>query len=145
MLKCQFFLLGKSETSAVHIKPPPKCVPVKVKACRHFYNHTRMPNFLDHRKLRLAKFSLHILRGYIKRHVASCRQPLTLFLCSLFLPKCTEESNVPALPCRRLCRRVKQHCKTFFLSLGFTKDDFNCNVFPREKNQSCLKGILLFN
>ena len=101
-----FHSVATTKTS-LKTRPEHKCEPLRIQTCKRFYNHTRMPNFLNQKSQRSVKTSLQRSRRYLKKEKSTCREPLRLFLCSLYVPKCSG-SLVPELPCRSLCRKVKK-------------------------------------
>lgn len=58
-----------------------------------------------------------------------CYQLVSLFLCSLFVPKCSP-SGTPVPPCATLCNETMHRCGFFFDVFGLSLPDYlNCKLF----------------
>lgn len=77
------------------------CEPIRVKLCQDIgYNLTGMPNLAGHDLQSDADFTLQTFTPLIQY---GCSAQLHLFLCSVYVPMCTEKVPEPIGPCRGLC------------------------------------------
>nr|CAI5823282.1 unnamed protein product [Callosobruchus analis] len=116
------------------------CEPIRVDMCLMWYNMTSMPNLggndiQQEADLQLKSFSPLIQYG--------CSQNLKLFLCSVYVPMCTEKVSNPIGPCRGLCEGVRSRCFPVLQGFGFPwPDALNCSRFPVTNNHEhmCIEG-----
>ncbi|XP_028137782.2 frizzled-4-like [Diabrotica virgifera virgifera] len=116
------------------------CEPIRVEMCMMWYNSTSMPNLggndiQQEADLQLQSFSPLIQYG--------CSQNLKLFLCSVYVPMCTEKVTNPIGPCRGLCEGVRSRCYPVLQGFGFPwPDALNCSRFPEINNHEhmCIEG-----
>lgn len=116
------------------------CEPIRVEMCMMWYNSTSMPNLggndiQQEADLQLQSFSPLIQYG--------CSQNLKLFLCSVYVPMCTEKVTNPIGPCRGLCEGVRSRCYPVLQGFGFPwPDALNCSRFPEVNNHEhmCIEG-----
>lgn len=117
------------------------CEPIKIEICKGIgYNETSMPNLVGHEMqtdvdLTLQTFSPLISYG--------CSAQLNFFLCSAYLPMCTEKVNKVIGPCRSLCEAVRARCHPVLSSFGFHwPNTLDCNRFPKDNNHEnmCMQG-----
>ncbi|CAG9856355.1 unnamed protein product [Phyllotreta striolata] len=116
------------------------CEPIRVDMCVMWYNSTSMPNLggndiQQEADLQLQSFSPLIQYG--------CSQNLKLFLCSVYVPMCTEKVSNPIGPCRGLCEGVRSRCYPVLQGFGFPwPDALNCSRFPEVNNHEhmCIEG-----
>ncbi|KAF7279327.1 hypothetical protein GWI33_007418 [Rhynchophorus ferrugineus] len=118
------------------------CEPIRVDMCRGLgYNMTGMPNLNGNDVLQQeADYNLKSFSPLIE---FGCSQHLKLFLCSVYVPMCTEKVANPIGPCRGLCENVKSLCFPVLQSFGFPwPEALNCSRFPRENNHEhmCMEG-----
>lgn len=111
----------------------PRCEKISTSLCQHLgYNTTMMPNFMGHEDQRDAASGLEVYKDLLNHN---CSSFLRLFVCSVFVPLCSE--HVPgAIPaCRGLCEEVKRDC---FATLQFARvgwpAEFDCSKFPEPPN-----------
>lgn len=111
----------------------PKCEKITVKFCSNIeYNKTMMPNMLGHSKQDDAGQAVYQYSLAMKQ---KCHPDVQLFLCSLYLPVCTNPG--PLLPCRSLCLSVRNSCERLLQSFNITlSPDLDCAKFP-EDNTLC--------
>jgi len=117
------------------------CEPIRVKLCQDIgYNLTGMPNFGGHDLQSDADFTLQTFTPLIQY---GCSAQLHLFLCSVYVPMCTEKVPQPIGPCRGLCETVRSRCVPVLQGFGFAwPAALNCSKFPRENNHEhmCMEG-----
>ncbi|KAK4829034.1 hypothetical protein QYF61_001839 [Mycteria americana] len=68
---------------------------------------------------------------------------LMFFLCSVYVPMCTEKINIPIGPCGGMCLSVKRRCEPVLKEFGFAwPDSLNCSKFPpqNDHNHMCMEG-----
>lgn len=101
-----FFCLVLTENSAG--EPLRTCEPIGVELCMGLgYNMTGMPNLGGNDAQQDADYSLKSFTPLIQY---GCSQQLKLFLCSVYVPMCTEKVANPIGPCRGLCESVRSRC-----------------------------------
>ncbi|CAB0003610.1 unnamed protein product [Nesidiocoris tenuis] len=134
MLPAMFALLLVPAIVAGH-----KCEPITIPMCRELgYNFTVMPNFAGHEDQNLAEREL---KNFMPLVHYNCSSHLRFFLCSVFVPFCSEHV-VGAIPsCRSLCEEVQTDCQPVMESFHFTwPAQFNCSKFPAgDKNGLCMQ------
>ena len=117
------------------------CSPIQTSICRDLgYNVTGMPNIVKHKSIQDAELTLQTFSPLIEY---GCSSNLRFFLCSSYLPMCTEKVFMPIGPCRPLCETVKRKCQPVLIDFGFPwPDTLNCSQFPPENNQKhmCMEG-----
>lgn len=58
-----------------------------------------------------------------------CSPFLRLFVCSVFVPFCSEEAADTVPPCRGFCEEVHRDCLSVILEAGLTwPEGFNCSM-----------------
>ncbi|KAH3727072.1 frizzled-4-like [Dreissena polymorpha] len=117
------------------------CEPLKIELCKDLaYNVTGMPNVAGHDSVKDAEISMRTFSPLIHY---GCSSRLRFFLCSAFLPMCTEKVKETIGPCRPLCEGVKRKCQPVLEDFGYPWPDvLNCSNFPVENNQDhmCMQG-----
>lgn len=84
------------------------CEPIRVELCMGLgYNMTGMPNLGGNDVQQEADYNL---KSYMPLIQYGCSQQLKLFLCSVYVPMCTEKVANPIGPCRGLCESVRSRC-----------------------------------
>ncbi|MBV98981.1 Frizzled-4, partial [Eschrichtius robustus] len=67
----------------------------------------------------------------------------SFFLCSVYVPMCTEKVNIPIGPCGGMCLSVKRRCEPVLKEFGFAwPESLNCSKFPpqNDHNHMCMEG-----
>ncbi|KAF5291472.1 hypothetical protein FQR65_LT01784 [Abscondita terminalis] len=117
------------------------CEPIKVELCTNLgYNATGMPNLGGNELQQDAEYTLKTFSPLIQY---GCSSQLKLFLCSVYVPMCTEKVMNPIGPCRSLCENVRSRCYPVLEGFGFPwPDTLNCSRFPEENNHEhmCMEG-----
>ncbi|XP_071052159.1 frizzled-4-like [Onthophagus taurus] len=118
-----------------------QCEPIRMEICRGLgYNLTAMPNLGGNEYQEEAEFYLKTFQPLIN---FGCSPQLNLFLCSVYVPMCTEKVSHPIGPCRGLCEGVRDLCFPVLEKFGFPwPETLNCTKFPIENNQEhmCMEG-----
>lgn len=117
------------------------CEPIRVEMCKNFgYNMTGMPNLGGNDLQQEANYCLKTFDPLIQY---GCSKHLKLFLCSVYVPMCTEKVENPIGPCRGLCENVYTKCIPVLENFGFSwPEALNCTRFPIENNHEhmCMEG-----
>ncbi|KAB0793095.1 hypothetical protein PPYR_12715 [Photinus pyralis] len=117
------------------------CEPIRVELCTNLgYNATGMPNLGGNELQQDAEYTLKTFSPLIQY---GCSSQLKLFLCSVYVPLCTEKVLNPIGPCRSLCENVRSRCYPVLEGFGFPwPDALNCSRFPEENNHEhmCMEG-----
>ncbi|XP_017782539.1 PREDICTED: frizzled-4-like [Nicrophorus vespilloides] len=117
------------------------CEPIRINMCRGLgYNMTGMPNLGGNELQQEAEYYLTTFTPLIQY---GCSSHLKLFLCSVYVPMCTEKVAKPIGPCRGLCESVRSRCYPVLHGFGFPwPDALNCSHFPEENNHvhMCMEG-----
>ncbi|XP_014271550.1 frizzled-10-B [Halyomorpha halys] len=116
-----------------------KCEVINISMCKELgYNNTVMPNVLGHEDQSVAERELQTFMPLVHYN---CSRHLRFFLCSVFVPFCSEHV-VGAIPsCRGLCEEVQSDCRPVMESFHLPwPSQFNCSQFPMaEKNGLCMQ------
>ncbi|CAB3364860.1 Hypothetical predicted protein [Cloeon dipterum] len=117
------------------------CEPIRVNLCDKIgYNVTGFPNLVGHELQSDAETTLKTFAPLIK---FGCSARLPFFLCSVYVPMCTEKVAEPIGPCRKLCESVKSRCQPVLTGVGLPwPTALQCHKFPKENNhqQMCMEG-----
>ncbi|XP_003740054.1 frizzled-4 [Galendromus occidentalis] len=117
------------------------CEPIEFEFCKGIgYNYSGMPNFFNHETQEDARQNYLTFVPLIKY---SCSSQLVFFLCSVYVPMCTDKVPFPIGPCRPLCESVRSSCEPTLNSFGFSwPEQMNCTNFPKENSDTemCMKG-----
>ena len=114
-----------------------KCVKIEAPMCKQLvgagykyakmYNMTMFPNLLLHRNQEEAGLELHQFFPLVR---VGCSEFLQLFLCSIYLPVCTNGPS-PIPPCRSLCEKSRKGCEPIMTKFGFRwPQTLTCAKFP---------------
>lgn len=117
------------------------CSPMQAEICKDVgYNVTGMPNVVNHPTVQDAELTLQTFFPLIQY---GCSSNLRFFLCSAYLPMCTEKVLEPIGPCRPLCETVRRKCQPVLIEFGFPwPEALNCSKFPPSNNHKhmCMPG-----
>ncbi|XP_071044558.1 frizzled-4 [Parasteatoda tepidariorum] len=117
------------------------CEPIRIDSCKNIgYNVTGMPNFVGHDMQHDAQLQIQTFMPLIQY---GCSSRLSFFLCSVYVPMCTDKVPQPIGPCRSLCESVQERCEPVLLEFGFQWPvALNCSQFPPVNNEKhmCMEG-----
>ncbi|XP_053610907.1 frizzled-4 [Plodia interpunctella] len=117
------------------------CEPIKVAMCKNIgYNQTGMPNLARHSLQADADVTLQTFSPLVQY---GCSPQLDLFLCTVYVPMCTDKVALPIGPCRGLCETVYARCYPVLQGFGFQwPAELDCSLFPAENNHEhmCMEG-----
>eukprot|EP00112_Aurelia_sp_Birch-Aquarium-sp1_P009277 Seg205.8 transcript_id=Seg205.8/GoldUCD/mRNA.D3Y31 product=Frizzled-4 protein_id=Seg205.8/GoldUCD/D3Y31 len=124
-----FVLEGSCHFHDLYEETPWKCENITSGFCKKMkYNVTHMPNILNNANQVHAQMELVT---YIPLVRVKCSSELELFLCSVYIPYCTEKVRQPIMACRTLCERVYKSCFPTMSKYGFGwPSNLNCSRFP---------------
>ncbi|KAK3096836.1 hypothetical protein FSP39_003804 [Pinctada imbricata] len=118
-----------------------QCDPIKIEMCKGLgYNNTGMPNLVGHMVQQDAELQLHTFMPLIQY---GCSKQLKFFLCSVYVPMCTEKVVDPIGPCRPMCLSVQRRCQPVLHEFGYPWPlALNCSKFPpkNDQNHMCMDG-----
>ena len=136
MLILSHHVLGAAGTEAVRT-----CEPIRFEMCKGLgYNVTGMPNLVGHRDQQDASLQLQTFTPLIQY---GCSNQLKFFLCSVYVPMCTEKVMAPIGPCRPMCESVRRRCQPVLNEFGYPwPTALNCSKFPphNDQNHMCMDG-----
>lgn len=119
-----------------------ECESIVVSMCRPVlrYNSTATPNLVGHESQPEAE---HELKSFQPLLEYGCSSRLRFFLCSSYLPLCTDKVHALVGPCRPLCEDVRRRCESVLNRFGFLwLSSLNCSRFPPQSDQNhmCMDG-----
>lgn len=101
---------------------------------------TGAPNLVGHENQDEARYQF---RTFLPLIQYKCSSQLQFFLCSVYVPLCTEKVIKPIGPCRPLCESVKLRCGPVLAQFDFPwPHGLECDKFPAENNDQtmCMEG-----
>nr|AID23668.1 frizzled-11 [Hofstenia miamia] len=106
-----------------------KCQPITVPMCLNLgYNMTTMPNPFGQLTQEEAGLEVHQFWPLVE---INCASELKFFLCSMYVPFCTEDYPNEIKPCRPICLRTRKGCEPIMKEYGFEwPERMNCDHFP---------------
>lgn len=118
------------------------CEPINVPMCQQIlgYNVTASPNLVGHETQSEASDQLKTFQPLLQY---GCSRRLLFFLCSTYVPMCTEKVHQLIGPCRPLCESVRSKCEPVLNQFGFPwLPILNCTRFPprNDANNMCMDG-----
>lgn len=118
-----------------------QCDPIRIEMCKGLgYNVTGMPNLVGHDLQQDAELQLQTFTPLIQY---GCSNQLKFFLCSVYVPMCTEKVMDPIGPCRPMCINVQKRCQPVLHEFGFPWPlALNCSKFPprNDHKHMCMDG-----
>ncbi|XP_037953318.1 uncharacterized protein LOC119683609 isoform X2 [Teleopsis dalmanni] len=118
------------EVSSFGKNPAPgTCLPIIVKFCQGPqipYNYTVFPNYIGHFGQLETQVDLDPYEALVD---VRCYELVSLYLCTLFVPKCgSTGATVP--PCKTLCTETMRRCGFFFDVFSLSLPEYlNCKLF----------------
>ena len=130
-----FVLLFERGTSI----SPSRCEPITIPLCQDIqYNKTVFPNLLSHRNQEEAGLEVHQFFPLVK---VECSQYLKFFLCSVYVPICSDKVSSPIPPCRNLCEVARSGCLPLMNQFGFQwPEQLRCGRYPEMGSGSLCVG-----
>uniref|UniRef100_A0A1I8PRA4 Uncharacterized protein n=1 Tax=Stomoxys calcitrans TaxID=35570 RepID=A0A1I8PRA4_STOCA len=138
--------VNKTIINTVHVEDslsknpaPGTCLPIIVKFCQGPqipYNFTVFPNYIGHFGQLETQVDMDAYEALVD---VRCYELVSLFLCTLFVPKCgTSGATVP--PCKSLCTETMRRCGFFFDVFGLSLPEYlNCKLFKDfESPEECV-------
>ena len=118
---------------------PSRCEPITIPLCQDIpYNKTIFPNILSHRNQEEAGFEVHQFFPLVK---VQCSKYLKFFLCSVYVPICSDKVSAPIPPCRILCMVARDGCLPLMMSFGFQwPETLSCDRYPEMGSGSLCVG-----
>lgn len=107
-----------------------RCEKIRIPFCKDVgYNTTIFPNNLKHDTQDEAMIRSIEFNPLVE---AKCSPDIGLFLCSLYVPVCTEmRAALP--PCRKLCESARDGCENLMNKFGYQwPESFQCQNFPKQ-------------
>ncbi|CAG0887632.1 unnamed protein product [Darwinula stevensoni] len=133
--------IGMGQSLIESSEHPRTCEPITIDMCKGLgYKMTSMPNFVGHYLQTDAFLQLQTYNSLVQ---CGCSSQLQVFLCSVYVPMCTEKVPNPIGPCRSLCEIVRDRCSPVLKQFGFPWPvALNCSKFPPENNHvhMCMEG-----
>lgn len=120
---------------------PARCEPITIPMCQGIgYNMTRMPNLLKHESQHEAEIRLNEFRPLVEY---GCDVHLRFFLCSLYVPMCTDQVSATIPACRPMCEQARQRCSPIMERFSFGwPDSLDCSRLPtnHDPNSLCIEA-----
>lgn len=98
------------------------------------YNLTARFDYENH--FHSASRAIASLRFLLK----NCSKFVDIMMCSLFLPRCTEDIKGPYLPCRGVCYQFATDCQDIIHAKGLEWTVAMCDILPEKDNPATTKG-----
>ncbi|KAK7107798.1 frizzled-10-like [Littorina saxatilis] len=134
-------LLPQHILGVVGLEAARTCEPIRFDMCKGLgYNVTGMPNLAGQSDQQDAYLTLQHYNPLIQ---LGCSDQLKLFLCSVYVPMCSEKVLLLIGPCRPMCENVRKRCQPVLNRFGFPwPTDLDCSKFPPSNDQDhmCMDG-----
>ncbi|XP_067945884.1 frizzled-4-like [Watersipora subatra] len=141
-LLLSLLLLGLLRQTCCYLEDTEQCEPIRIDMCPQSilrYNMTGMPNYLGHRTQEEAITQLRLYSQLV--NLLNCSQHINFFLCSLFVPMCTDQMDGPLVinVCQSMCLQVKSDCEPVISHFNLPWP-LNCSRLPvsNGKKQLCM-------
>ena len=120
--------------------PPSRCEPITIPLCQGIqYNKTMFPNLLKHRSQEEAGLEVQQFLPFVK---VKCSQYLKFFLCSVYVPICSDKVSSAIPPCRNLCEAARIDCLPLMHQFGFQWPVLlECTNYPEMGKGSLCVGM----
>ena len=93
------------------------------------YKSTTFPNMFGHKTALEAHADM---AQYWPLLEIGCASEIRQFLCSLYVPKCTDADS-EWLPCKELCQKAKDGCLSVMKKYNFPwPDNMECDILPED-------------
>ncbi|XP_038844896.1 frizzled-9-like isoform X3 [Salvelinus namaycush] len=97
---------------------------------------TRMPNFMKYESQAEASIKLNEFAPLVEY---GCDVHLRFFLCSLYVPMCTDKVSTTIPACRPMCEQARQKCSPIMEKFSFGwPDSLDCSKLPTKNNPNSL-------
>ena len=116
-----------------------RCEPITIPLCQDIqYNKTVFPNLLSHRNQEEAGLEVHQFFPLVK---VQCSLYLKFFLCSVYVPICSDKVSSAIPPCRNLCEVARSGCLPLMQKFGFQwPETLRCERYPEMGSGSLCVG-----
>ena len=135
LLRCQLFACVLVSSFLVGFSySEPQCQRINKTITQCGYNLTARFDYEQH--FDSASRAIFSLKSVLK----NCSAFVDVMMCSLFLPRCTEDIKGPYLPCRGVCYDYANDCKDIIYSRGLEWTVAMCDILPEKDNPQTTEG-----
>lgn len=118
--------------------PASACETINIPMCQAMqYNMTRMPNLLHHSTQLNAMLAIEQYQILVDQN---CSDVLLFFLCAMYVPICTMEFQLDAIPpCKGVCEKARQGCEPLMLRHNTSwPSHLSCDGLPYYDKGVCI-------